>query len=95
MSTKFELIQINNQLAADLVTLRAAHSQLSVDLHMLRADYMADAAYMAAHPAPRSTVRTGQPVVTYYTDRVGRTWEKTRVGNAATSTLIAVAHASA
>ena len=88
MSTKFELVQINNQLAADLATLRAAHSQLSVDLHMLRAEYMAAA-------VPTRSVRTGQAVVTYYTDRAGCTWEKTRVGNAASSKMIAVAHAGA
>lgn len=34
-----------------------------------------------------------QPVVTTYTDHCGRLWEKTRVGNRATSRLVAqIAH---
>lgn len=32
------------------------------------------------------------PTVTRYTDRTGRVWEKTRVGNQATSRLVEVAH---
>lgn len=32
-----------------------------------------------------------QPVISRYTDRCGRVWEKTRVGNRATSRLIAEA----
>ena len=31
------------------------------------------------------------PIVSYYTDRCGRVWEKTRVGNRATSHLVAEA----
>ena len=33
-----------------------------------------------------------EPKVTHYTDRAGRVWEKTRVGNQATSRLVEVAH---
>lgn len=32
------------------------------------------------------------PTVTRYTDRAGRVWEKTRVGNQATSRLVEVTH---
>ena len=32
------------------------------------------------------------PTVTHYTDRAGRVWEKTRVGNQATSRLVEVTH---
>lgn len=32
------------------------------------------------------------PAVSHYTDRAGRVWEKTRVGNHATSRLVEAAH---
>jgi hypothetical protein len=32
------------------------------------------------------------PIVSHYTDRCGRVWEKTRVGNRATSRLVEVTH---
>lgn len=32
------------------------------------------------------------PVISHYTDRCGRVWEKTRVGNNATSRLVEVTH---
>ena len=35
---------------------------------------------------------TVEPKVSRYTDRAGRVWEKTRVGNHATSRLVEVAH---
>ena len=33
-----------------------------------------------------------EPKVSHYTDRAGRVWEKTRVGNQATSRLVEVTH---
>lgn len=45
----------------------------------------------AAPAAP--SAKPAAPVVTHYTDHCGRVWEKTRVGNRATSQLIAqIAH---
>lgn len=47
----------------------------------------------AAPAAPVAPAHTAAPaaVVSHYTDRCGRVWEKTRVGNRATSRLIAEA----
>lgn len=43
--------------------------------------------------APAAPSAEPAPVVTQYTDHCGRVWEKTRVGNRATSQLIAqIAH---
>ena len=43
-----------------------------------------------AAPTPRLATRRGAPVptITRYTDGMGRVWEKTRLGNAATSRCI-------
>ncbi len=38
----------------------------------------------AAHPVMVQR-KTGQPVITYYVDRNGQRWEKTRIGNRASS----------
>ena len=43
--------------------------------------------------APAAPGAEPAPIVTYYTDHCGRVWEKTRVGNRATSQLITqIAH---
>ena len=44
-----------------------------------------EAALAAQAGAHRTPPVASEPVVTYYTDRFGRRWEKTRVGNRATS----------
>ena len=44
-----------------------------------------------AAPAAPSAKPAPAPVVTRYTDRCGRVWEKTRAGNRATSHLVAEA----
>ena len=41
--------------------------------------------------APAAPSTKPAPVVTHYTDHCGRVWEKTRVGNRATSHLVAEA----
>lgn len=45
----------------------------------------------AAPAAPSAKPAAPAPIVSHYTDRCGRAWEKTRVGNRATSHLVAEA----
>lgn len=42
--------------------------------------------------APAAPSAEPTPTVTHYTDHCGRVWEKTRVGNRATSRLVEVTH---
>jgi hypothetical protein len=38
---------------------------------------------------PRVAINTIAPIVTHYRDHMGRLWEKTRLGNKATSRVVA------
>lgn len=89
--TKAQLIDENIRLRehaahleARLVNAAAAFRAQRDEIAALRAQLAA----AGAQPAPRTPRAADEPVVTQFTDRFGRVWEKTRVGNRATSRLV-------
>jgi hypothetical protein len=89
--TKLALQQANTALANDNAALRAALSVAQADIERLRAsraaveekiiDMMEVASAVNRMPARNAS----NAVVTRYVDRMGRTFEKTRIGNMATT----------
>lgn len=89
--TKAQLIDENIRarehaahLEARLVNAAAAFRAQRDEIAALRAQLAA----AGAQPAPRARRAETEAVVTQFTDRFGRVWEKTRVGNRATSRLV-------
>lgn len=71
-------------LEARLINAAAAFRAQRDEIAALRAQLAA----AGAQPAPRAPRAPAEPVVTHYTDRFGRKWEKTRVGTHATARLV-------
>lgn len=80
-----------------LIAAEAQIAALNARLDIARTVYVNQKARIAELEAALNTrgvkpALRAAPVVTQFTDRVGRVWEKTRVGNHATSRLVEAAH---
>lgn len=78
-----------------LIAAEAQIAALNARLDIARTVYVNQKARIAELEAAlntRGAKPAATPTVSHYTDRAGRVWEKTRVGNHATSRLIEAAH---
>lgn len=81
-----------------LIAAEAQIAALNARLEIARTVYVNQKARIAELEAALNTrgvkPTCAAPAVTRYTDRAGRVWEKTRVGNRATSRLVEVTEAA-
>lgn len=80
-----------------LIAAEAQIAALNARLDIARTVYVNQKARIAELEAALNTrgakpALAAAPVVSRYTDRAGRVWEKTRVGSHATSRLVEAAH---